>query len=155
MTLLASANNPRLQCYCAPEQSEQCGKAAFLLGTSAGTTRSWFLARVGACCPMKPGKNSHGRGQEGCLGISAYTGASARLPDVEVSAVGIPLGCPKTPGLGAAPAAAALAALPFPSGCVCHSSLLTLSFTDRFCFPSRLPSQTDCLVCLPRASTSL
>lgn len=62
MTLLASANNPRLQCYCAPEQSKQCGKAAFLLGTSAGTTRGWFLARVGACCPMKPGKNSHGRG---------------------------------------------------------------------------------------------
>lgn len=67
----------------------------------------------------------------------------------------LPLCCPKTPGLGAVPAAAALAALPFPSGCVCHSSLLTLSFTDRFCFPSRLPSQTDCLVCLPRASTSL
>lgn len=90
MTLLASANNPRLQCYCAPEQSKQCRKAAFLLGTSAGTTRGWSVARVGACCPGKPGKSSHGRGYEGCLGISAYTGASARLPDVEVSAVGIP-----------------------------------------------------------------
>lgn len=45
-------------------------------------------------------------------------------------------------------------ALPFLSSPAQRFSVST-HFADIFCFPSRLHSQTDCLVYLPRASTSL
>ena len=57
-----------------------------------------------------------------------------------------------TRGLGAV--GTCCPALPFLSGPSRRSSVST-RFADIFCFPSRLQSQTDCLVYLPRVSTSL
>lgn len=52
MTLLASANSPRLPRYCALAQSKHSGKSALPLVTLGGTPRGVVLGWVSECCPV-------------------------------------------------------------------------------------------------------